>query len=132
MDIATMAASLEGRSPMLDHRVAEFTASLPDSYRLGRWSTKSLLRDAYKDVLPEEVLRAPKRGFEVPLGAWLQNELRPLVMDTLGAASSKVRGLLDGAFIDSLLRGDSLGERNRAAIVYSMLVLELWLREFGG
>jgi len=130
MDMATMAASLEGRSPLLDHRVAEYAAGLPDDYLVRRRRTKSLLRDAYRGRVPDEVLGAPKRGFEVPLERWLQTDLREPLMDTVGSGSARVRDYLDGGFVDSLLDGGILRDRNRAYIVYSLLVLELWLLEF--
>jgi asparagine synthase (glutamine-hydrolysing) len=132
MDMATMAASVEGRSPLLDHTLAEFTASLPDSYRLRGWRLKALLKDAYRGRVPDEVLRGRKQGFEIPLLSWLRHDLRELVMDTLGAGSARVRAYLSGRFIDDLLQGKVLRDRNWAFTVYMLLVLELWLREFAG
>src|SRR5207302_9768465 len=88
MDMATMAASLEGRSPLLDHTLAEFTASLPDSYRLRGWRLKALLKDAYRGRIPDEVLRGRKQGFEVPLRSWLRQDLHGLVMDSLETTSA--------------------------------------------
>jgi asparagine synthase (glutamine-hydrolysing) len=130
MDMATMGASIEGRSPFMDHVLAEFAASLPDDYRLAGWRTKALLRDAYQGVLPEEVTQGPKRGFEIPLNAWLKHDLRPVLMDTLGSRTAMCRAYLDESFIDDLIEGKTMQDRNWAYILYSLLVLELWLREF--
>ena len=129
MDMATMAASLEGRSPLLDHRIAEFTASMPSSYLLRHWRRKALLRDAYRGLVPDEVLDAPKRGFEIPLRSWLQHELHEPVMDTLGSPTARVRDYVCGSFVDDFLEGKVLKDRNWAFMVYMLLVLELWLRE---
>ncbi|ACO47040.2 asparagine synthase (glutamine-hydrolyzing) [Deinococcus deserti] len=129
MDIATMAHSLEGRSPLLDHRVAEFAWRLPDAYRVRGGTPKAVLRDAYRSRLPDEVIGGAKRGFEIPLVRWLQGELRPILLDTLGGAEALVRGYVDGAFIDALLRREVMTDRNWAYIVYALLVLELWLQE---
>jgi asparagine synthase (glutamine-hydrolysing) len=129
IDMATMAASLEGRSPLLDHTLAEFTARLPDSYRLRGWRLKALLKDAYRGRVPDEVLQGRKQGFEIPLRSWLRHDLNELVMDTLGAGSARVRDYLSGQFIDDLLQGKVLRDRNWAFTVYMLLVLELWLQE---
>lgn len=129
MDMATMAHSLEGRSPLLDHQVAEFAWRLPDAYRVRRGTLKAVLRDAYRGRLPDEVITAPKRGFEIPMEQWLGHELRPLLMDTIGAPTALIRGYLDSSFVDAVLRRDVLQDRNWAYIVYAWLVLELWLRE---
>jgi asparagine synthase (glutamine-hydrolysing) len=130
MDMATMASSLEARSPLLDHVVAEFTARLPADYLLRRGRRKALLRDAYRGKIPDEVLDGPKRGFSVPLGRWMKHDLRVPLMDTLGASSARVRVYLDGPFVDKLLDGRIMQDRNWALTVYALLVLELWLGKF--
>ena len=130
MDMATMAASVEARSPLMDHKLGEFAAALPDSYKISSGVPKSVLRDAYADVLPQEVIRGPKRGFEPPLAKWLGNELRSLLMDTLGSNSSEVRAYLDGSFVNGLLHGRALPHANTSTLLYALLVLELWLRSF--
>ena len=128
MDMATMASSLEARSPLLDHVVAEFTAGLPHSYLLRRGRTKAVLRDAYRGEIPSEVIDGRKRGFEIPLVSWLKNELKPILMDTVGNRNAAVRTYLDGDFVDDILAGKTLSERNWGCLVYALLVLELWLR----
>jgi len=129
MDMANMAHSLEGRSPLLDHHVAEFAWHLPDAYRVRGGIPKAVLRDAYRGRIPDEVIDAPKRGFEIPLVGWLNGELREILVDTLGAPTALVRGYLEGGFIDALLRREVMTDRNWAYIVYALLVLELWLQE---
>lgn len=129
MDMATMAHSLEGRSPLLDHKVAEFAWTLPDSYRIRGGTPKAILRDAYRGRLSDEVVGGAKRGFEIPLVGWLEGELRTVLMDTLGSPKALVRSYVDGDFLDALLRREVMTERNWAYIVYALLVLELWLQE---
>ena len=130
MDMATMAHSLEARSPLLDHQLAEFVVSLPAAQRLRGRRLKSLLRDGWRDRLSVEVIRGKKRGFEIPLESWLGGELREPLMDTLAPGSARVRSYLDGELVDGLLEGEGLSDRNRPTLLYSLLVLELWLREF--
>ena len=129
VDIATMAASIEARSPLLDHHLAEFVISLPDQQRLHRWQRKSLLRDAYRSRLPAEVIDGKKRGFEIPMRQWLNNELRPLVHDTLEAADSRIGEYLDRRFVLDVIQNRAVEQRNWTYLVYAFLVLELWLRE---
>jgi len=128
MDIASMAHSLEARSPFLDHRVAELAWRLPDRHKIKRGTPKSVLRDAYRGRLSDEVIRGAKRGFEIPLRSWLENDLRSILLETVGSRTALVRSYLDGEIIDDLLEQRSMTERNWAYIVYALLVLELWLQ----
>ena len=132
MDMATMAASLEARSPFLDQEVAELALRLPVGFRVRRSRLKAVLRDAYRGRLPREVLEGKKRGFEVPLAAWLDGDLRDLVHDSLLSPDARVAAYLQPAFVRALVEGRTLRERNRPNLVYALLVLELWLRESRG
>jgi asparagine synthase (glutamine-hydrolysing) len=129
MDMATMGASVEGRSPLMDHVLAEFAAKLPDNFKIRHGRTKALIRDAYRGLLPYQVICGSKFGFEIPLLSWLQNELRPVLMDTVGSKTAKVRSYLKGSFVDGLLAGERMQNGNWAEMVYCVLMLELWLRE---
>jgi asparagine synthase (glutamine-hydrolysing) len=128
MDIATMAASLEGRSPFLDHHLAEMALRLPARYKIRGRRTKAILRDAYVNELPPEVARGSKRGFEVPLARYLANDWRPLVLDTVGATDARVRNYLDDGLVNRAITPGGFAERNNAYVTYALLVLELWLR----
>ena len=132
MDIATMAASVEARSPLLDHHLSDFTTQLPNHYLVRGNVRKALLREAYAADLPREVIRGTKRGFEIPLRAWLQTDLREMVHDTLGARTARVRDYLEDSFVDSLLQASVLPDRSWEQVLYVILILELWLREFHG
>jgi asparagine synthase (glutamine-hydrolysing) len=128
MDIACMASSLEARSPLLDHVLAEYAFRLPDSLKVHGTKTKYVLRKAYADVLPREVLISRKRGFEIPLAGWLASDLRPLIRETVGARDAEVKNYLDAALVDGVLFGNTLVDRNVPYLQYALLVLELWLR----
>ncbi|MPY67617.1 asparagine synthase (glutamine-hydrolyzing) [Deinococcus sp. SDU3-2] len=129
MDIATMAHSLEARSPLLDHRLAEFALRLPGTYRVRGSRAKAVLRDAYREPLAAAVVQGPKRGFEIPLERWLREDFREVLHDTLGAPDAQVRDWVDPTFVDGLLARRLLPDRNWATLVYMLLTLELWLRE---
>src|SRR6185437_15179569 len=123
MDMATMAASLEARSPLLDSVLAEFTAPLPGDYLLRNGRPKAVLRDAYRGRLPDEVIGGEKRGFEIPLVSWLRKELRPIIQDTVGSQDARVRAYLADEFVDALIAGNSFKDRNWGYLMYAVLVL---------
>ena len=130
MDMATMAHSLEARSPLLDHELAEYAMGLTDGELIRGGVTKSVLRRAYADVLPVEVLNGKKRGFEVPVERWLETEWRELLQDVLGAQEPAVAAAyVDRRFLRDLIADRLEGDWNVPMLKYTMLVLELWLRE---
>ena len=129
MDMATMSASLEARSPLLDHKLAEFVMTLPEDYLIGLFAPKRLLRRAYEGLLPREVIHGRKRGFEIPLAAWLRADWKELIQDTVLSTHSRVGEYLDRRFVRNVCEGRTLTDRNWAYVCYSLLVLELWLRQ---
>jgi asparagine synthase (glutamine-hydrolysing) len=128
MDIATMAHSLEARSPLLDIPLTELAWSLPPRWLITWRETKPLLRTLARRRLPAGVAGAPKRGFEVPVARWLAHELRPLVADCLLGRDGKVAQLGDREAIRRLIEGGDRFSGNRAQTVWCLLVLELFLR----
>ena len=129
MDMACMAHSLEARSPLLDHTLAEFAWRLPDRYRVRRGTPKSVLRDSYRGVLPKSVTSGAKRGFEIPLDEWLAGDLKPLLQDVVGSPNARVRSFVGDSLISTLLDNSGFADRNRAYLLYALLVLELWLQQ---
>ena len=91
MDIATMACSLEARSPFLDHKVMEFAATLPCSFKIRRTTLKYLLKRAGGELLPPKNMYRRKMGFGVPVASWMRNDLRPLLEDCLLATNARTR-----------------------------------------
>lgn len=127
MDMASMSASLEARSPFLDQDVAALGFAIPERERIGLLETKPILREAYRHRLPKEVTAAPKRGFEVPLTAWLEGPLRPLVDWALSDRASPLRDWLRPQGLTALATGAPVAWGNRSTILYQLLVLALWL-----
>jgi asparagine synthase (glutamine-hydrolysing) len=126
VDIASMANSLEARSPLLDHRLVEFCAALPSSYKLRGRTSKLLLRRLMADRLPPAILTRPKMGFGVPVGEWLRNDLRPLLEDTLLSSRALGRGYFRPAAVRALV-DDHLSRRSdRTSHIWALLMLELW------
>jgi asparagine synthase (glutamine-hydrolysing) len=130
VDIATMAHGLEGRSPLLDHEVMEFAASLPSRLKLRNRTTKYLFKDAVRPLLPPDVIDRPKRGFAVPLDHWFRRELRELVHDVLLSERCISRGYFRRDGVARLLEEHVSGARNRHHHLWTLLMLELWHRAF--
>lgn len=128
MDRCTMAHGLEGRSPFLDHRLAEYVAGLPDGWKLRWGTTKYILKQAFADMLPDEILRRGKRGFGVPLGAWFRDELREYLQDHLLAPTARSRDYLQPAAVEGLIRAHLQGEGDYGYRLWAILAFEVWLR----
>jgi asparagine synthase (glutamine-hydrolysing) len=130
VDRATMAHSLEARSPFLDHVLMEFVASLPANLKLAGGQQKRVLKAMLRDVLPEAVLKRPKMGFCVPLARWFRKELREMAYDVLLAPRALQRGYFQPQAIAKLLDAHCRGEANHAEHLWDLLMLELWQRTF--
>ena len=130
IDIATMANSLEARSPLLDHRLVEFCAALPSSFKLRGRTSKWLLRRLMQDRLPDAILRRPKMGFGVPVGDWLRGELRPLLEDTVLSSRALNRGYFRPSAVRTLVEEHTSQRADRTPHVWGLLMLELWFRAF--
>jgi len=130
VDIASMANSLEARSPLLDHRLVEFCAALPSSYKLRGRTSKWLLRQLMRDRLPPEILTRSKMGFGVPVGEWLRTDLRPLLEDTLLSTRATQRGYFKPSAVRALVDEHLSHRADHTSHIWGLLMLELWLREF--
>lgn len=130
MDRATMAHSLEARSPFLDHEFMEFAARLPASLKLSGTQRKHILKKMLHGVLPDTVLERRKMGFSVPLASWFRHELRPMAYDVLLAPRAIQRGYFQPEILTTWLTEHSTGRHDHAAVLWDLLVLELWHRAF--
>lgn len=127
LDICSMAASLELRSPFLDYRVAEFAASLPRRYKQAGKTRKRILKDAFKELLPRDMGRRRKRGFGVPMAAWLRGSWLPLAKSRLLEGRAVETGLLDKRAVQRLLDEHAANLADRGYALFSLLMLELFL-----
>jgi asparagine synthase (glutamine-hydrolysing) len=130
MDIASMANSLEARSPFLDRRVMEFAARLPVNFKLRGTCLKYLLKKVARPLLPAGLLDRRKMGFGVPVGDWLRCQLRPLLDDLLLSPEARSRGYFQPDSVRRLVREHTGGTHNHGARLWALLWLELWHREF--
>jgi asparagine synthase (glutamine-hydrolysing) len=127
VDRMSMAHSLEVRSPLLDHRLVEFAASLPASLKLRGWQTKAILRDTVRRYLPSATLRKRKHGFSVPLREWLRGGLHEMVCDYLSAANGHLPpSMFNHVTISRLIAEHHRGERDHSSILWLLLNYAAW------
>jgi len=129
MDIATMAHSLEGRSPFLGKDLLEYAPTLPDGYKIRGQTTKYILRKLAAKYVPAEIVAQPKRGFEAPLKHWIEGQLKDMVFDYLGSNPFSSR-LIQPKFISQLLEKQvRISDEKRARILWLLLALEIWYKK---
>ena len=130
MDTATMAHSLEGRSPFLSKELLEFAPGLPDHFKIHNVTTKSILRDLAVNYLPEELINQPKRGFEIPLRKWVDEELKTLINDYLLAKDTLYSRIIKKSFIEDLLaKKIRVSDERRAKMLFCVFGLEVWYKK---
>lgn len=129
VDRTTMASGLEGRDPLLDHRVVEFALRLPLALRRGPLGPKHLLRKVLYKHVPREILERPKQGFGVPLSSWLRGDLKPL-LDYLSHDRIRAAGILDPGMVTRAVRnfidGGPRNDRVDVQKVWYLLAFEMW------
>ena len=128
-DIATMANSLELRSPLLDVNVIEWGLSLPDKYKVGNRETKHILKDIARSLVPPELVNRPKMGFAIPRAEWLRTNLREITHDTLLDKTAQARGWFSHCEVKKVLDLHTRGQ-DMDHIIWPMLTLELWARSW--
>jgi asparagine synthase (glutamine-hydrolysing) len=129
-DSMTMAASLEGRMPFIDHELAAYVSSLPDKYRVHRVTTKWILRQAMQPILPEVVLNRPKVGFRVPVNEWFRGPMRDYLYAHLTGSASMTKQYCHPAVMERILAEHVDGRRNHEKLLWSLLNLEIWHRQY--
>jgi asparagine synthase (glutamine-hydrolysing) len=130
MDIATMAHSLEGRSPFLSKSLMEYAPGLPDNFKVNGGKSKFLLRQLSKKYLPASLINQPKRGFEIPLKEWINGELKEMVHGYINASDALNKRLLSPSFTQTVLenRGRIPAEK-RAKILWMLFCMEVWYKK---
>ena len=130
MDVATMAHSLEARSPFLDHKVMEFMARVPADLKLRGGESKHLLKSALRQILPDEILGRRKMGFGVPLGRWLRGSLKELLVDTVLSDRALARGYFRAASVREMVKTHLAGSDRFQYLLWDLLLLERWHQMF--
>ena len=127
VDMATMANSLELRSPMLDVNVVEWGLSLPRKYKIKGFETKHILKDVARSLVPANLIDRPKMGFGIPRAQWLRTGMKEMVIDTLTDTTATQRGWLNPIEVKKVIDIHMNGE-DKDNLLWPMLMLELWAR----
>lgn len=130
VDRMSMAVSLEARAPLLDHKLIDFVTKIPASLKLKGNETKHIMKRAVTGLVPDEILYRPKQGFGVPVREWINQQLKERIVDTLTDTRTRQRGYLDQKYLDVLLDEHWRGRRDHSAQLWSLLMLELWHRQY--
>jgi asparagine synthase (glutamine-hydrolysing) len=130
-DRMTMGASIEARMPFMDHVLAEFISSLPDSWRIHGFRSKWVLRAAMRSVLPPEILQRPKIGFRVPVNEWFRTSMRDFLLDHVRDPNMRTRNYFRRDALTRYVDEHLTGRQNHEKLLWTLLSLELWHREYG-
>lgn len=130
VDRMSMLHSLEVRVPFLDHTLVEFGFSLPARLKLRGKTTKWILKQAFADCLPPEIIRRRKHGFDVPVGEWFKKELRALINDVASPETVARRGLFNPRRVQEIIKDHQDGKRDYNNHLWILLSLELWQRRY--
>ncbi len=128
-DQMSMAASIESRVPFLDHKLVEFTARMPHEMKLRGGTTKWILRQAMKGILPDEIIHRKKMGFPVPVGNWFRGPFKHIIDEYVLGSRAMGRGIFDPGYVKSLVARHNAGE-NHDERLWSLLNFEIWQRRF--
>jgi asparagine synthase (glutamine-hydrolysing) len=129
-DKMSMAASIEARVPLLDHKVVEFAASLPPHLKIHNLTRKYLLKKLAEKLLPREIVHRKKQGFPIPISLWFRSEARQFVSDLLASDTIRRRGLFDVNYVQNLLQDHISGSADRGAQLWALVLVELWHARF--
>ena len=130
VDIASMAHSLEVRQPLLDYRLVELAASLPTELKFRRGQGKLLLRDAFRDLLPEAIWHRKKMGFGVPIAEWFKGPLKAITESTLLSPDARCHAYFRREALEQLVKEHMTGRNNQGYRLWNLFILEHWLRRW--
>jgi asparagine synthase (glutamine-hydrolysing) len=125
-----MAVGLEARVPFLDTRIIDMALSMPSSLKLRGSNGKYILKEAMRDLLPQDILQRPKQMFTVPIGEWFKHRLAPLLGEVLLSERAMSRGLFEYAAMQRLVTEHVNGKVNHTRILRALVALEIWCRLF--
>jgi asparagine synthase (glutamine-hydrolysing) len=130
LDRASMLCSLETRVPMLHKDVIELAAQIPSKYKINSKNTKIILKETFKDLIPKNLINATKRGFGVPIGRWLKNELKEELLISLNEAWIEEQGIFNYSYIKRILDEHFSLARDRSNELWTLYVFQKWYKNF--
>ena len=129
-DKSMMAAGVEGRPPLIDHRIVELLFKLPTKYRIKNNVQKYALKKVSEKYLPKEIIYRPKAPFSAPMRGWLKKELKEMVNDILSYSSIRNRGIYNPDYVQTLIKNNDKGIEDNSQLIWRLIVNEIWFRTF--
>jgi asparagine synthase (glutamine-hydrolysing) len=129
-DQMSMATSVESRVPFLDHKLVEFTCSLPERLKLRGGTTKYILREAMKGILPSAILSRSKMGFPVPIAAWFRGSYRWVIDEYVLSERALARGIFNTSYVRQIVDRHQSGVENHDERLWALVNFEIWQRQF--
>jgi len=126
VDRASMANSLEVRAPFLDTEFTQFATTIPASFKLRNFTTKWILKEAFKEKLPCRTIGKAKQGFAVPVSQWLKEDLRPLLLAAFEKGKIKREGIFDYGYVDTLIREFLANKHDTRKEIWALFMFEMW------
>jgi asparagine synthase (glutamine-hydrolysing) len=130
VDRATMSVSLEGREPLLDHRLIEFSASLPIKYKINKGNKKIIFKDIVHDYIPKNIMDRPKMGFGIPVKDWMRTDLIDLFRSYLTPDKIKNTGVLNASKIDQMLQSYLQGDDSYFTLLWYVFNFMMWYEKW--
>ena len=130
VDRASMTVSLEGREPFLDHRVIEWAAQLPDSYKYFNGNKKYILKEIVHQYIPKSMMDRPKMGFAIPIEKWLMTDLKPQVIEYLNDEKIKEQSIFEVEFVQKLKADFFSGKKELASKIWYLLMFQMWYEKW--
>ena len=125
-----MSVSLEGREPLLDHRLIEWAATLPDNFKYNKGAKKYILREIAHQYIPEQLLNRPKMGFAIPIAKWLANDLRPFVDNYINEERITKQGLFNWQYVSKLKNNFLSGKKELDVKIWYLLMFQMWYEKW--
>ncbi len=130
VDRMSMASSLEARSPLLDHKLIEYATRIPSRLKLNGRETKYIFKKAISGFVPGEILNREKQGFGVPIGEWINQQMKERILGDLSDRRSIERGYFDPKYVELLINEHSRGRRDHSHALWTLWMFELWHRRY--
>ncbi len=130
VDRAGMSVSLEGREPLLDHRIIEFVAQLPENFKMKGDNKKYLLKEIVHDYVPRDMMERPKMGFGVPVFKWLRGDLKYYADEYMSPAAFQRHGLFRQDGVDHIMKQFFSGDRNYNNLFWYLLMFQMWYKQW--
>jgi len=130
MDRASMLASLEVRVPLLDRDVVEIASKVPSRYKINNRSKKIILKNSFKDIIPNKLLKASKKGFSIPVAEWFRNQLKEDLMKVLSEERINNQKIFNYEYVNYVINEHMSLKKNRASELWTLYVFQKWYSKF--